>query len=238
MSTWLEKYNLGVFSVHTLDTPHHGSVAADIAVAANSGLRVASLFGPTPWLIDFYTGAIQLAAKALYTPADDDLTVQFLTNYNKKSEGVLPHETTVDGQTNSIKYFSYQGDVNLNGPTDQDGFGVINCTFDPCEGYFGIPVVSFIPQWDYRVMQRWRKLNLVRDPQNPKQIQSFTADPETSQPYGNDFAVSVPSAAFSEEQFTSLGVLWVNHSTLKSTRTGTSIRDRFAQNLAALQVYK
>lgn len=213
---------IGVFSVQTLDTPHHGSVAADIVIAAHNKLTVEFLLGvqplPVTWIID----------KKFYDVSDDDLTPLEVLRYNKRNPH-LPAATTVDGKTNKIQYFAYAGDANLNGPVDGLGFGIINCINDPC----GLDYPPPSAQWFYTAMQRWLALSFAHSASGA--ITSLTPF-SNSPPYpGNDYVVTVPSAAYSDSFQTMTPTLFVNHTTVGQQSVGTNLMNQIIGGLQSYQ---
>ena len=92
---------IGVFSVHTLDTPHHGSVGADISFAARKGANVDYLFGVNGPIAPDGTTATRVALSLSQQNEIDDLMVLKMFEYNKQHPtGSLPGATVVDGRKN------------------------------------------------------------------------------------------------------------------------------------------
>ena len=219
------QYPLGVFSVHTLDTPHHGSVAADIAVAAHSGAQVGALF-------DLHCQYLcGLLAWWQYKPTENSLTVEYVNNYNSNHPNALPRTTLVLGKTNVVQYFAYQGDANLGGAVALNGLGIIDCAKDPCDGFPSAG--SLLPKLLYEVMQRWRQVKVTKV---LGFIPSYIADPNNPRYYpGNDFVVTVPSAKYEEDKFQTMNTLFVNHTTVGYYAIGSQVAVHLMQGL---QIYQ
>ena len=165
---------LSVFSLTTLDTPHHGSVAADI----RDGVHRVS------WLGTAWTPLMVMALFGTWTRSLEDLTVKELARYNDKNR--LHKFYTVDGERNDVDYMSHSGDANVNDNEDADRFGIIDCPAE-CFGYRTI-----VAKQMYRIMQRYKSAALDKDAYLLWYLDyveyKFPPYPK------NDFAVTVDSA--------------------------------------------
>ena len=216
---------IGVLSVHTLDTPDHGSVAADISVAAHKGANVDPSFGFTGPALPGTTMTSLVLDLSRKAAEFEDLTVLKMYKYNREHPpGILPEATTIDGRRNSIKYFAYTGDANLNGPVDELGFGIINCVRDPCVIGSSLTPITQVPQLLYTAMQRWKLVTTTRNASGIVTAVSAT----NSAPYpGNDFVVTVPSAMYSEDKFQTVApTLFVTHTTVGKEDIGAIVMKR------------
>jgi pimeloyl-ACP methyl ester carboxylesterase len=211
LTRWAHGLKIGVYSIHTLDTPQHGSSGADIAVAARRVFPGGSAFA---FLAD--------------DPAVQDLMVESVARYNAQASS-LPQVSWVTypagTKENLVQYFSYQGDANLGGATDANGFGKIDCSQDPCDGWSGYWWNSTIPQTLYSTMQRVSLVSVVTDPSGHTHAIEYT---NPGPPYvGNDFIVTVQSAQFQPTNsvgFQPLTTWHVNHSTIGYSQVTPSIR--------------
>ena len=100
----LQDDNLGVYSVTSLDTPHHGSSLADLLVGAHK-MPYLGLFNPRLFL-----GLLQH-----YNTGADDLRTTEAPGINAQYPDPTNLSFTVDGIANSAQYFSVAADADLDG---------------------------------------------------------------------------------------------------------------------------
>ena len=110
-----QKVELGILSLSTLSTPHHGSVGADYALDAN---EVGILMG-----IENSDNPKRAAlAKIMPTnPGHPNLRTDYVQQNFNRSNRPLPTTMSVDGETNPVSYFSFAADANTNGTRDSCG---------------------------------------------------------------------------------------------------------------------
>ena len=153
--------DLGVLSLITLSTPHHGSVGADYALDAQQ----ASL--EFDWPDDDLEKRTLLArALGFFSEKDSthDLRPRFVDGqFNPSNISNLPYTTTVDGETNSVFYYSFGADANLNRSPRH------SIESNETEGVeiLGIPVGGFEPirntvEEVYHIMGEVKSMDVVK----------------------------------------------------------------------------
>ena len=193
--------NFGVLSLITLSTPHHGSVGADYSLDAQNAN---SLFSDDPI-------RTKLAQKVTPDVGTTNLRVSYVENFNLQNGPLLPLQFTVDGENNSMQYFSFSADANLDdsqsifGPTIQD-----NETSGMGHG-------AFVMQMVYRLMG-----NVASTQLETKTILGHTVygvkETPTQTFQFNDFLVTVNSARFNG--FTEILSTKANHATIGNAAIG------------------
>lgn len=175
--------NLGVYSLTTLDTPHKGTVGADLRIAYNGASAWEALTNPL----------LLLAARG-----PNNATVPYLTTEATASlaNSRLPEEMTIHGRTNGVRYYAHAGDANTNGNQYQTalehGYGIIECPGE-CGGVWtGVPH-SVFPLL-YKTMQSYQFVRTYRiGPERRLAVRSR----KYAEPYPlNDFIVTVDSAQY------------------------------------------
>jgi hypothetical protein len=97
---------IGVFSLTTLATPHHGSYNADLRVLVHDHASDPNYqFTPFQWALSVWGPWTQTSTRDLRTDA--------VKEFNGKNH--LPTVTTVLGRKNKIYYYETWGDANLDG---------------------------------------------------------------------------------------------------------------------------
>lgn len=193
--------NFGVLSLTTLSTPHHGSVGADYVLdAVNANSVFSDSFIRT-----------KLAQKLPPDAGTPNLRVSFVENFNLQNGPLLPRQFTVDGETNSIQYFSFSADANLDDSTSIFG----NPTIQRNE-INGTPEVNnlrgpLVMEQVYRLMGEVASTRL-----ETKTILGFTVyvvkETPTQTFQFNDFLVTINSARFNG--FTEILSTKANHATI------------------------
>jgi len=155
---------LAIYSLTTLDTPHEGSVLADLYLVAR---RYRALQPLLAWL-----------------PAQSiaDLDVASLERLNR--EMPLLVEMRADGRATKVEYYAHAGDANLNGNVDQRGFGVI----EPTEATY-----TLVDRRLYRKVQEYRRATLRRLPSGETTLAQPLIPNAPPYPL-NDFIVTTGSA--------------------------------------------
>jgi hypothetical protein len=174
--------NLGVYSLTTLDTPHHGSVGADFKMAYRQAGKLQVIAQPE----------LGLGLFGEYTPSVDDLTVQAVEAFNKT--WVRPETTSVNGNNNTIRYVAHSADANLNGNIDPlSHLGIIET--NECGPW---PYVWPACKKLYSIMQTYRQVDMIRVPAGVvfPWTNVFHIVPATPPWPLNDFIVTVPSANY------------------------------------------
>jgi pimeloyl-ACP methyl ester carboxylesterase len=199
--------DIGVFSVTTLDTPHHGSYGADVAVYSRK------LFGLT-FLLNFLSVPQFIGALFAKRAGAEDLTVANMNRYNARNP-LPPTFYTVDGVVNSASFYSTASDADL----DDDGTIETNevIPYRRCIGNttpytgdgtpFSDLVNTLVFNGAYQSMRRFQMVQLA--------LGGILADNvDNTQPQQNDFVVTTASATYNSFQPISSGgsdVLKYNH---------------------------
>jgi hypothetical protein len=208
--------NLGVLSLTTLATPHHGSVGADYSI---DSVSANALFSDD-------TTRVTLAKQKPPDLGTPNLRVSFLTAFNAANIPLLPTTMTVDGETRSVSYFSFSDDANLNSsvsifgnPTIQ--YNETNGTGQPTTG-----PLSNNTAWATALEQVYRLLGEVASTTlAPRTIGICPActtvmvvhETPTATFQLNDFLVTVNSARIAP--FVELASLKDNHATIANPGT-------------------
>jgi pimeloyl-ACP methyl ester carboxylesterase len=109
--------DLGVLSLITLSTPHHGSVGADYVLDAKQAdlefdwpdneIEKRTLLARA---IGFFSTQNETARNAT-----EDMRPRWVDGeFNPENRPKLPYVTTVDGETNEVFYYSFGADANVN----------------------------------------------------------------------------------------------------------------------------
>jgi hypothetical protein len=208
--------DLGILSLITLSTPHHGSVGADYALDA----KQASLELEIP---DTELEKRTLLAKAIGFFSNKESTENLKTDYlrrvfNPSNRPNLPYTTTVDGESNNVYYYSFGGDANLNKsprhsiePFETEGAEILGMNVGNIE--FGRNTVEEV----YQLMGEVASVEVVRSPNktNPVTGEPLWVIKENRYRGGfrlNDFLVTVDSAHL--PRFTAQGYEGANHATM------------------------
>src|SRR5262249_13800966 len=95
--------NFGVWSMTTFDTPHHVSIGPSYQIAAQHASS----------LVSDSTTHTYIAQKLGINGGTHDLTLEFVEGTFNPSHtaATLPMQTTVDGETNPVGYFSFSADM-------------------------------------------------------------------------------------------------------------------------------
>ena len=215
--------DVGILSLITLSTPHHGSVGADYALDAQQ----ASLEFDWP---DNELEKRTLLAKAIGFFSEKDSTHDLRPRYvegefNPWNLSHLPYTTTVDGETNSVFYFSFGGDANLN---RSPRHSIESSEMEGVE-LFGIPLGGFefarnTVEEVYHIMGEVKSVDVVRS----KTKTNAAGEPlwvikENKYKGGfrlNDFLVTVDSAHV--PRFTAQPYEGANHATM--SRPGVAVK--------------
>lgn len=134
-----------VFSLTTLDTPHYGTLLADIRVLAyeNSWLQ-------HPYIV---------LSRAFNYEVVHDMSTAAMTEFNRTQ--LRPDRVfTVDGETNSVAYRAHSADANVNGNVEPSGLGIIDCPAE-CFDYV-LPSAPDPGPRLYRLLQQNREVYVVR----------------------------------------------------------------------------
>ena len=186
----------GVYSLTTLDTPHHGSVLADFSNYSIAHWRkvcspLIPLFGgAAPVIPRSKTEWLLCGARFRNGPSDIDLGPDALAKFNKGSK--LPENFHVRGREFVPFYRTVGSDANLNhnleGPGESEGLGIIEVPSETAG--WGWKEAPFCPTL-YWALQKHR---VIRWNPTTGQITSIV---HNELPYPlNDFAVTVPSQFF------------------------------------------
>ncbi len=101
---WLADNGPGIYSVTTLDTPHHGSALADLQVAAHEK-PLLNLFDYRKFLAQF---------RRYHRSAEKDLQTLELQDFNTHHPDPANTLFRVQGTTNYAQYYSVAADADLN----------------------------------------------------------------------------------------------------------------------------
>ena len=180
-----------VFSLTTLDTPHQGSVMADLKILAKEN----------PQLSRWRYPVLLAADRAPYSKSMDDLTQLAVWFFNQDPRNLLPTCVEVDGEKNGVAYRAHSADANVSGNT-LFGRGVIDCPAE-CFG-FPWPIGPAL----YGILQGYKEVTVQGSP--PVGLDIRYHQP----PYPlNDFVLTVESARYLG--FEDLGFNWLkNHTTI------------------------
>lgn len=206
---------LGILSLSTLSTPHHGSAGADYALDAE---EISALLG-VPNSQNPLRAAL---AKAM--PTNDGhphLRTDYVQRTFNPSNRPLPTTMSVDGETNPVSYFSFAADANLNRSRDAGGPTIQPNEMEGVE-VLGISVSS-IPYGTDTVQEVYRLMGTVASTDvvdHPTETNPLTGDPvriivENRYRGGfrlNDFLVTVDSARY--PGFQAEDYVGANHATI------------------------
>lgn len=195
--------NFGVLSLITLCTPHHGSVGADYMLDAQNAN---SLFSDS-------TTRTLLAQQLTPDAGTPNLRVSFVENFNLQNGPLLPHQFTVDGETNAVRFFSFSADANLN--DSKSIFG--NPTIESNET-IGTGHGAFVMERIYRLMGEVASTTLETRTILGKTVYVVKEAP-TSTFQLNDFLVTINSARFA--RFSEVLSTKANHATIANTDIAT-----------------
>jgi hypothetical protein len=243
---------LGVLSLTTLDTPHHGSYNADLVA-----LSRASLYQLGRHVTPSQAG---IATMAPYSPGTPDLTTWTTAAFNSSNH--LPNSTTVGGFSRPIGYFSISADANLDGSCVN---GTVPCystnlpTITPYASAPPAPDESEGYEWPdpdivnlfqsmtaalqvntgqmmYRDMFRFKTVTLVKCNLG---LQYCLKNVDADGTQLNDFNVTVQSARYTPPPpnvgFTELTSLKHNHTTIGKSITLTDAPVVVLGNLLAVE---
>jgi hypothetical protein len=155
---------LGVLSLITLSTPHHGSVGVDYELLVDDP-RV-SVFASED--SDNFIRATLMWLYILKNPPSrdrghPDLRPSAAREFNSRNLPNLPLSLTVDGETKPVQYFTFGSDADVDNSRLQ-GFPIPIITYDEIAGsgmdFFGSQVVA-APYVAFAVEQAYRLLGEV-----------------------------------------------------------------------------
>jgi triacylglycerol esterase/lipase EstA (alpha/beta hydrolase family) len=109
--------NIGVLSLTTLDTPHNGSILADIAATVTETIRLDALVNPVSQLLIDYlsTNQRQLVEQV------QDLTLEEVAEFNQRTGDPPAAFADPDGSTYYTAYSSVAADADIGDKTDASG---------------------------------------------------------------------------------------------------------------------
>lgn len=110
--------DLGVLSLSTLSTPHHGSAGADYCIDAQN---VSALLSTSMAQVFRIKAAQRLGTNA----GHPDLRVSGTKRFNDGNLKNLPRDFVVDGERNLMTYFALSADANVDN-SQKDGHGTIS----------------------------------------------------------------------------------------------------------------
>ncbi len=191
---------LGILSLSTLSTPHHGSAGADYVLDAEE----VSILQGIP-----NSSNPERAALARVMPTNDgypNLRTDYVQRTFNPSNRPLPTTMSVDGETNPVSYFSFAADANLNRNRDRTGPLIEENEAEGIEVAFGIDITS-IPGGRAGMQEVYRLMGIVSSTEvvpHPTVTHPLTGEPvqivrENRYRGGfrlNDFLVTVDSARF------------------------------------------
>ena len=219
-----------MFSLTTVDTPHHGSYNAALRTVVAAANKDPSIF------LTLEEYAInKLAPNSRMT---EDLTPDQVEFFNKTSKD-LPKSTVVNGRKNTTFYFSVSADANLDdscqglapgSPCDPNHLPTITAypgRPDESEGYeYPAPEIAWynvlnVGQKLYRQMYSFRNAGLVISGYTTdlKPVRRIVSVPTT--PQLNDFNVTVTSARY--PGFVEIGSFKHNHTMVGLQDVSTAI---------------
>lgn len=209
----------GAYSLTTLDTPHKGSVLADLSIAAQKGAKGLSIGETILLVIAGWTGI----------KADDSLRTESLSVFNSVQQGGgknrLPEVYRNSSNSNRISYLSFSGD------SDLDGDGRISQT-EACAGgllstyCLGLTLSSSIPGTGVSITVGSLLYSLHRTYESA--FQDSNGNLVTVRPSGdlslfkNDFAVTLRSAE-GGPKFTLLSREQATHDTIGDRLRATKV---------------
>lgn len=217
--------NFGVYSIHTVAGPHHGSSGPDYQLDAEKGQLLYS------------NDEIRFAIGALSPPnaGTFSLRVSEAERFNRDNVPYLPDEQRVDGETHKVQYRSLAADMNENNSVNRlTG----NPTIELSEA-FGLPGQGAKPDWIWTaVMQTCYRItgNVARtylatisvldinadDPANAPQVEvSVVREIATDSFQQNDIAVTHDSSKVGP--FQEIAYEKGNHSTIASPKNARSV---------------
>jgi hypothetical protein len=203
-------FNLGVLSLTTIATPHHGSVGADYSIDAS---QARSLFSDS-------TVRVWIAQKAPPDASYPDLRTSAAIKFNSENARLLPRSLSADGVVRPVEYMSVSADANLDHsftlglPTIQ--INETRGTGQNKAGY-GDEKWAWIITQVYRVMGEVASTTLTTRDFLGRKIPVVTETPTTSFQL-NDFLVTMNSARMNG--FHEIGALEANHSTVANPVSG------------------
>jgi len=214
---------LGVLSLTTLSTPHHGSPGADYQIDSVTA-SIADSDDSTRVAL-----AQQVPPDTCPTCGTYNLRVSFVERFNERNIPLLPMAFTIKGETHFIKYQAVSADANLDG--SHTVFGNPTITFLET---IGLPGQGFIPStaWAYIMEQIYRLLGNVSsarysiehvgNPPDDHIILAVRETPTTSF-RTNDICVTAFSAQI--DPFVLLLATLANHSTISNPAIGQVVVD-------------
>lgn len=149
---------LGILSLTTLSTPHHGSVGADYVDDARhvTGDILDTLGGVAASDSRKHTA---LAKLMRHSPAYPHLRTDYVKGFFNRTNRPLPTTMTVKGESNPVHYFSIGADANADNSVDEDGQPTIGDEeLDGIHTVYGwfdassIPGVTSVTQIIYRLI--------------------------------------------------------------------------------------
>jgi hypothetical protein len=215
---------VGVISLTTLDTPHHGSVLSDTVVAARVDTSVLPLF-----IRPLYRFLMRVNLpgnsddefRNLFGPGNNDMTVQSLRTFNSRnpsppSEFTVrftgPGQSTSDSMTRPF-YYSTAANADLNGDR-------------VLQNNEAAPYFPLEARWRYERLSSVRSIDLIRLSSGRIIAVLIPTDGFKD----NDTAVTVESGRY--PGFSEIGSYLRNHTTIlrPDVASGVLIRIRDAEN--------
>lgn len=205
---------LGVLSLTTLSTPHHGSAGADYVLDAKDATILLGIQG---------SDDVNNARLALVMSRNDgfpNLRTSFVKEQFNRRNRPLPATMTVKGESKPVRYFSFGADANVNNSTDEeDGRPTIQDEeLDGITAIYGwinissIPGVTRLTQRVYRMMGTVSATYLERRPILGGSVWIVREELYRDGFRDNDFLVTTESAK--HPRFTEKTVLDGNHSNI------------------------
>jgi hypothetical protein len=196
--------DLGILSLTTLSTPHHGSVGADLSVGAAETNFVGIPFSDQP-LRTLVAAVFQRPNRGRH-----NLTTKFIEEtFNPANEPALPDSFRIDGEKRSTSYFSFGADANLDFSEENNNPRKPTIQQDEV---IGMPRGPTIMQFVYRFLGN----NVSARVTKTLRILKTVDITESAQFEKNDFAVTRTSSKY-EPRFQSQGNRLDNHATIVST---------------------
>ena len=205
--------NFGVYSLHTLATPHNGSVGADYSM---DSVTANALFSDN-------TTRTTLARQKPPDLGTPNLRVSFMGGFNTVNLPLLPANLTVDDVTAPVAYRSFSDDANLNSSTSIFGNPTIQHNETQGTGQPASGLLSNNTVWAtaleavYRLMGEVTSTTLAPRTILGRTVFVVRESPTTSFQL-NDFLVTVNSARVAG--FREVASTKNNHATIANPNVG------------------
>ncbi len=218
--------NFGVLSLITLDTPHQGSAGPDYQL---DSVRAAAFVSSNP-------ARVALAQQVVENKGTRSLRVSEVLKFNQKNLQNLPRQLTVDGETNTVQYFTFSADA-ANG-TDLFGATSVDVTGIPGQGDRFDATWQGIMRSIYSLVGNVQSTRTVMvnqtipDPNDPKKTKTIQLKAVVEKSFStfqqNDFALTVGESGIDSTSFplaptfTAIPTLMqTNHSTVLGPAAAT-----------------